>query len=63
MVASTQITNTEIFAYIALPVCKLLGCKVLLINRKDNRIETVKKWATFYKKTVNFTSRLLQNYK
>ena len=37
MVASTQITNTEIFAIIAVLFFKLLGRKVLLINRKDNR--------------------------
>ena len=38
MTASTQIPNTEIFAFIAVLVLKLLRCKVLLINRKDNRI-------------------------
>ena len=37
MIASTQITNTEIFAFIAVLVFKLLSCKVLFINRKDNR--------------------------
>ena len=37
MIASTQITNTEIFAFIAVLVFKLLGRKVLFINRKDNR--------------------------
>ena len=36
-IASTQITNTEIFAFIAVPVYKLLSGKVLFINRKDNR--------------------------
>ena len=34
--ASTQITNTEIFAFIAVLVFKLLSRKVLFINRKDN---------------------------
>ena len=29
--------NTKIFAFIAVLVFKLLGCKVLFINRKDNR--------------------------
>ena len=43
MIASTQITNTEIFAFIAVLVFKLLSRKVLFIKR----IETVKKWATF----------------
>ena len=37
MVSSTQITNTEIFALIAVVVFKLLSRKVLFINRKDNR--------------------------
>ena len=41
MIASTQITNNEIFALIAVLVFKLLSRKVLFINRKDNR--TVKK--------------------
>ena len=35
--ASTQITNTGFFAFIAVLVFKLLGPKVLLINSKDNR--------------------------
>ena len=34
MIASTQITNTEIFAFVAVPVYKLLSRKVLFINRK-----------------------------
>ena len=37
MITSTQITNTEIFAFIAVPVFKLLSRKVLFINRKNNR--------------------------
>ena len=37
MIASTQITNTEIFAFIAVIVFNLLSRKVLFINRKDNR--------------------------
>ena len=37
MIASTKITNTEIFAFRAVLVFKLLRGKVLLINRKDNR--------------------------
>ena len=36
MIALTQITNTEIFAFIAVLVFKLLSRKVLFINRKDN---------------------------
>ena len=37
MIASTQTTNTEIFAFIAFPVFNLLSHKVLFIRRKDNR--------------------------
>ena len=37
MIASTKIANTEIFAFIAVLVFKLLSGKVLFINRKDNR--------------------------
>ena len=36
MIASTQITNTEIFGFIAVLVFKSLSRKVLFINRKDN---------------------------
>ena len=37
MIASTQITNTETFAFIHVQIFKLLTRKGLLINRKDNR--------------------------
>ena len=37
MIASTQISCSEIFALIAVLVFKLLNNKVLFINRKDNR--------------------------
>ena len=37
MIASTQITKSEIFAFIAALVFKLLSRKVLYIRRKDNR--------------------------
>ena len=36
MIASTQITNIEIFELIAILVFKLLSRKVLFTNRKDN---------------------------
>ena len=36
MIASTHITNTEIFTFIGVLVFKLLSRKVLLISRKDN---------------------------
>ena len=37
MVASKQINNTEVFAFIDVLVFKLLSCKVLFVNKKDNR--------------------------
>ena len=37
MIASTKNIDIEIFSFIAVLVFKLLGCKVLFINRKDNR--------------------------
>ena len=37
MIVSTQITNTEIFIFIAVLVFKLLNYKVLFIHREDNR--------------------------
>ena len=37
MIASTQITNTRIFAFIAVLDFKLLNRKVLFINSKDDR--------------------------
>ena len=38
MIASTPITNSEIFVFIAVLVFKLLSREVLFINRKDNKI-------------------------
>ena len=37
MIASTQITNTENFVFIAVLVFKLLSRKYLFKNRKDNK--------------------------
>ena len=37
VITSTQITNIEIFAFIAVLVFKLLSAKVLFVNQKDNR--------------------------
>ena len=37
MIASTQMTNNEIFAFVAVLAFKLLSCKILFINGKDNR--------------------------
>ena len=41
VIASTQITNTEVFAFVAALVFKLLSRKTLFRNRKTT--ETVKK--------------------
>ena len=37
MNVSTQVTNTEIFAFIDVPVFKFLSGKVSFMNRKDNK--------------------------
>ena len=37
MITSTQITNTEIFAFIAVLVFKLFSRQLLFINKKDNK--------------------------
>ena len=37
IIASTQITNTEIFAFVAVLVFKLFSRRGLFINRKDNK--------------------------
>ena len=37
MIASTQVTNTEIFAFTAVLVFMLLSPKILFIIRKDSR--------------------------
>ena len=55
MIPSTQITNTEIFAFIAVLVFKLLGCKGLFINGKDNRNW---KGRSPFKKIANLTGKL-----
>ena len=61
MIASTQITNTETFAFVAVPVFKLLCRKALVINKKGNR-NCYKKQAIF-EKIANFVNKLRQNYK
>ena len=58
MKALTQVTNTEIFAFIAVLFFKLLSRKVLFINRIDNR--NLKSWLLF-KKIASFTGEVLQN--
>ena len=60
MITSTQITNTEIFAFIYVLVLKLLCGKVLFTNRK--RQWKLLKSRLLFKKIANFTGQLLQNY-
>ena len=43
MITSTQITNIEIFAFVAVLVFTSLS----FVYKKEKTIETVKKWATF----------------
>ena len=37
MIASTEETNAEIFAFIAVLIFKLFSYKILFTNREDNR--------------------------
>ena len=59
MIALTQITNTEIFASIAVNVLKLFSRKVLFITKK--RQQKPLKSRLLFKKKANFTGKLLQN--
>ena len=61
MIALAQITNTSIFAFMAVLCFQLLSRKVLFLNRKDNRNYQKADW--FFKKIANFTGKLLQDYK
>ena len=63
MITSTQIRKTEIFAFTAVLVFKLLSVKNLLNNRKDNK--NCKKVGYFLlsKKIASSIGKLLQNYK
>ena len=56
MIALTQITNTEVFAFIAVLVLMLLSRKVLFINGRDNS-------RLLFNKIENFMGKLFQNYK
>ena len=56
MIALTQITNTEVFAFIAVLVLMLLSRKVLFINGRDNS-------RLLFHKIENFMGKLFQNYK
>ena len=42
MIPLTQMTNTVVFAFISVLVCKLLSRKALFVNKKD-LTETIKK--------------------
>ena len=55
MIASTQIKNTEVFAYITVLVFKLLSLGTENTKLLKSRI--------IIKKLANFTSNLLQKYK
>ena len=61
MIVSTQIKNTEIFAFLAVLLFKLLSPKVLFRNNKDNRKEV--KNRLLFKKILNSIVKLLQNHK
>ena len=60
MIASTQMINTEIFAFIAVLVFKLMIRKVVFMSRKNNRNL---KSRLLFTKLANFTGKLPQNYK
>ena len=57
MITSTQITNTEIFAFITVPVFKLLSGEILFINKK--RQYKLLKSKLLFQKIANFTGKLL----
>ena len=59
MIASTLITNTEIFAFITVLVFKLLNREVY----KQKRQKKLLKSRLLFKKIAIFTGRLLQNCK
>ena len=60
MIALTQIANTETFAFIVVPVFKLLSRKFLFTNRKDDKTVKIR---LFFKKIENFIGKLIPNYK
>ena len=60
MIASTQITNTEILAFIAVLVFTLLTVKFCLLT--EEKIETINSRLLF-KKVAYFLGKLLGNYK
>ena len=60
MVAPTQITNTQIFSFLAVLDFKLLSRKVVY---KQKRRKKLLKSRLFFKKLASFTGKLLQNNK
>ena len=58
MIASTQKTNTEIFAFKVGLVFKLFSREVLIV--KDKRQYKLLKMSLLFKKTASFTDKLLQ---
>ena len=56
MIAATQITNTEVLAFIDVPVFKLMSHKFVFINRKDNR--KCQKGKLYFKKIAHFFGKL-----
>ena len=58
MIASTQITNTEIFLFITVLIFKLFYWPVKFCIQTKKTIETVKKY-----KITNIVGKLPQNYK
>ena len=58
MITLPQIRNTEIFAFIAFLIFKLLSREVLFTNRKQYKL--LKSWP-LYKKIANFTGKLKKN--
>ena len=61
MIVSTQITNTEIFAFIVVLVFKLLRLNVLFINIKRQKKQL--KSGLLLKKIANLTGKGLQKNK
>ena len=70
MIASTQIINTEIFAFTVVLVFQLLSRKVFLINRRGNRNYQkvgyfLRKWQISlvnYYKTINSWNAKFSGY-
>ena len=56
MIAATQITNTEVLAFINVPVFKLMSHKFVFINRKDNR--KCQKGRLYFMKIAHFFGKL-----